>query len=206
MKRQILISFQFFYFINTYSQPSFSLFSGYGKTAFENVAKQSEYLPIDAQLMFGVPILNFGIEASYNITPINYDFQEFYSRRYFKQIKLSQFFIGSVIKINLTCGNFVPYARIGTGLYTGNEKVILAEGEKITAMENGLILKDYKISLKNKLGFNLGGGVNLNLGRYNGLFLEYVYHFISRKENIPGGISFKADNWTFLLGYLINFL
>lgn len=206
MKRLVLISIFSLYLVSIYPQPSFNLFSGYGKTAFKNVANQKEYLSVGAQLMFGVPIFNFGIEASYNLTPIIYDFQNIYIKKNMKQIELNQFFIGSVIKINLTGGGLIPYLRLGTGLYTGKEKVVWIDEEKRTAMVNGMIPEDYNISLENKLGFNFGGGFNLMLSRYNGLFFEYIYHFISRKENIPDGISFKADNWTFSLGYLINFL
>lgn len=206
MKKIILISFLLFHAVDICSQPSFNLFSGYGKTAFKNVNNQKEYLPVGAQLMFGVPIFNFGIEASYNITPIIYDIQDIYIKKNLKEIKLNQLFVGSIVKIKLTKGGLIPYLRAGTGLYTGKELVVLTEEEKRKAKENGIILEDYKISLKNKLGFNFGGGLNLVLDRYNGLFFEYVYHFISRRENIPGGILFKADNWTFLLGYMINFL
>ena len=206
MKKLLFVYFQLFCSINIYSQPSFNLFSGYGKTVFENVTNQTEYLPVGAQLMFGVPIFNFGVEASYNITPIIYDVRDIYNVKNVKRIKFSQFFIGSVVKINLTGGDFIPYIRIGSGLYTGEEKVNWSEEEKKAAMAAEIILQDYKISLKNKLGFNLGGGFNLELWRYSGLFFEYVYHFISRRENIPGSVLFKADNWTFLLGYVINFL
>ena len=190
MKKSILVSFQFFFFITTYSQPSFNLFSGYGKTVFENVTNQADYLPIGAQLMFGVPLLNFGIESSYTLTPIIYNVQDIYTKKELKQLKFNQLFIGSVIKINLARGNFIPYLRMGAGLYTGKGEVEWSEYEKRIAGENEIILQDYKFSLKNKMGFNLGGGFNLNISQFNDLFFEYIYHFISRQENIPAGFSF----------------
>lgn len=156
--------------------------------------------------MFGVPILNFGIEASYSLTPIIYNAQDLYSQNYSKQIEYTQFYIGSVIKVNLTGGSFIPYLRVGTGLYTGSEKVTWGKEAKKIANDSEKILQDYKSSLKNKIGMNLGGGFSLALWRYSGLFFEYVYHIISRQENIPGGLLFKADNWTFSFGYVINFL
>ena len=206
MKILILISLQLFFSKNIFPQPSFNIFSGYGKTVFENVASQEEYLPAGFQLMFGVPVLNFGVEANYSVTPITYNVRNTHTKKDLKQIKFNQFFIGSVIKINLAAGNFIPFFRIGGGLYTGKERVTWYEEPKRTAFENGIILKDYSASFKNRLGVNLGGGFNMELWRYSGFFAEYVYHFISRQENIPGSILFKADNWTFSFGYKINFL
>ncbi len=205
MKISILVSFQFFFFITTYSQPSFNFFSGYGKIIFENVNDRADYMPIGAQLMFGIPLLNFGIEASYTVTPIICNVQDIYMKE-LKQLKFNQFFIGSVIKINLARGNFIPYIRMGSGLYTGKGEAEWLENEKRIDGENGIILQDYKFSLKNKMGFNLGGGFNLNISQFNDLFLEYIYHFISRQENIPGSFHFKGDNWNFLVGYKINFM
>jgi hypothetical protein len=207
VKILLLIFFQLFYLINTFSQPSFNLFSGYGKTVFENVANQAEYLPAGVQLMFGVPVLNFGIEAYYSVTPIMYNVQDIQSKKNLKRIKFKQLFIGSVIKINLATGNFIPFIRVGVGLNSGEERVTWSEEAKRTAaFENGIILKNYNTSLKNKLGINLGGGFNLELWQYSGFFFEYVYHFISSQENIPGSVLFKADNWIFSFGYKINFL
>jgi hypothetical protein len=206
VKKSILISFQFFFFITTYSQPSFNFFLGYGKTLFENVTEQTDYIPAGAQLMFGVPLFNFGIEASYTMTPIIYDIRDTYTKKELKQLKFNQFFIGQVIKINLTKGNFIPYMRMGTGLYTGKGEALWPKNENRAAVENGIIQQDYKFSLKNKMGFNLGGGFNLNISRFNDLFFEYIYHFISREENFPAGFSIKGDNWNFLVGYKINFM
>ncbi len=206
MKKLFLVSFQLFCSINIFSQPSFNLFSGFGKTVFENVENQAEYFPAGIQLMFGVPVFNFGIEANYSLTPIVYDVQDIQSKKNLKRIKFHQFFIGSVIKINLTTGNVIPFLRVGVGLHTGKERVTWSEVAKRTATKNGIILINYKTSLKNKLGFNLGGGFNLKLWQYSGFFFEYVYQFISKQENIPGGVQFKADNWTFSFGYIINFL
>ncbi|MFZ0456180.1 MAG: hypothetical protein WCE54_08675 [Ignavibacteriaceae bacterium] len=206
MKKIFLVLVQFFCSINILSQPSFNLFSGYGKTVFDNAVNQAEYLPAGVQLMFGVPVFNFGIEANYNLTPIIYEVLDIQSKKKLKQIKFNQFFIGSVIKINLAAGNFIPYLRIGAGLYTGKERVTWYEESKRTAYDNGIILKDYKASLKNRLGVNLGGGFNIEIWRYSGFFLEYVYHFISRQEDVPGSALFKADNWIFSFGYQINFL
>ena len=206
MKKIFLISVQLFCSINILSQPSFNLLSGYGKTVFENTANQSEYLPAGIQLMFGVPVFNFGIEANYSITPIIYDVRDIESKKNLKQIKFNQLFIGPVIKINLAWGNIIPYLRIGAGLYTGKERVTWYKEAKRTASADGIILKDYKASFKNRMGANLGGGFNFELWRYSGFFFEYVYHFISRQENIPGSVLFKADSWTFSFGYKFNFL
>ncbi|MEJ2615309.1 MAG: hypothetical protein P8Z35_10135, partial [Ignavibacteriaceae bacterium] len=156
--------------INIYSQPSFNLFSGYGKTVFENSANQEEYLPAGVQLMFGVPVVNFGIEANYNVTPINYNVENIQNKRNLKKIRFNQFFIGSVIKINLAVGTFIPFIRVGAGLYTGNARVTWYEEAKRAAFDDGIILKDYEASLKNKLGVNLGGGFNLELWQYSGFF------------------------------------
>jgi len=206
VKKIFFISIQLFCSINIISQPSFNLFSGYGKTVFENVANQAEYLHAGVQLMFGVPVVNFGIEANYSVTPITYAAENIQGKQNLKKIKYNQFFIGSVIKINLAAGNIIPYIRMGAGLYTGKARVTWYEEVKSTALDDGIILTDYEVSLKNKLGVNLGGGFNLELWRYSGFFFEYVYYFISRRENIPGSVLFKADNWTFSFGYKINFL
>lgn len=188
------------------SQPSFNLLSGYGKTVFESAAVQAEYLPAGVQLMYGLPVFNFGVEASYSITPIIYDVSDTHSKENLKQIKINQFFIGSVIKINLAAGNIIPYIRVGAGLYTGKERVTWFIEAKKTALNNGMILKDYEAPLKNRPGYNLGGGFNFKLWRYSGFFVEYVYHFLSNQENIPGSILMKSDCWTFSLGYQFNFL
>ncbi len=188
------------------AQPSLNIFSGYGKSSFENMISQTEYLPIGAQLMFGVPVFNLGIEASYAAIPFTFNILDRQTQRHIKEIQFNQLYIGSIIKINLAVGSFIPYGRFGCGLYTGKEAVSWNEEEKKAAEVNGIQLLNYKIPLKNSLGFNLGTGFELMFGRYNGLFFEYVYHLISRRENIPDGLTFKANYWVIQAGYKFNFI
>jgi len=191
---------------NIFAQPSLNIFTGYGMSSYENVISQADYLPVGAQLMFGVPIFNFGIEANYAAIPFIFNVKEDQTAKKLKEIKFNQLFIGSVVKINFAEGNFIPFGRIGGGLYTGKEIVKWTEDEKKTAIENGTTLQDYKVPLRNTVGFNIGGGFDFVIDKYSGFFFEYVYHMVSRKENIQNGNSFKANNWVIQAGYKINFL
>ena len=192
--------------IKIYAQPSLNLFTGYGMSSFKNVAHQANYLPVGAQLMFGIPVFNFGIEANYAAIPFIFNVFEGEAGKNVKEIKFQQLFVGSVVKINLTEGNFIPFCRLGGGLYSGKEIIKWTEEEKKRAAEQGINLQDYKVPLKNTIGFNAGGGFDLILSRYSGLFFEYVFHLVSRKENIKDGSTFKADNWVVQAGYKFNFL
>ena len=46
----------------------------------------------------------------------------------------------------------------------------------------------------------MGGGTDIKIGNGSSLFLEFVYHIVSREADAENAESFDANNWAAQVG------
>jgi opacity protein-like surface antigen len=201
------------------AQVSLSLYSGVGRSSFDkNIFgnslasaadfSQAEYIPLGARLTFNLPVLfTFGAEVNYAVAPFTFDVSADVNGQNMKvaELKVHQLLAGVFIKARLLPGPIVPYAKVGAGLISGNVDLNWTDQIKQLASQAGIALQDSSISIKNAVGVNIGGGVEINLSESGGLFGEIVYYFVQREEDIKGAQSFQANSYAFLVGWQFNF-
>lgn len=215
MKKVALFLIIFFPFLFTsQAQTSLSLYSGLGRSSFdENLfgsgtkISQAEYVPVGAQLTFNVLMLSLGAEFNYAAVPYTFDLNFDVNGQNTKvaDLKIHQMFIGAVAKVKLLPGPIVPYARAGLGLISGNADINYTSQIKQLAQQNGQTINDTTLSIKNALGINLGAGIEINFSESGGLFGEIVYYFIQREQDIKGAQSFQANNYALQVGWQFKF-
>jgi opacity protein-like surface antigen len=210
------------------AQVNFSIYSGFGRSSFDkeifkyllsnspifdnyvqlaNIS-QSDYIPIGAQLTYTLPVLfTFGIEANYAAKPYTFDVSAPIGNQNMKvaELKVHQFMIGALAKVRLLPGPVVPYFRAGAGLVSGGIDINWDSQFAQLANQIGIQLPDTSINVKNAVGVNLGGGVDINFSESGALFAEIVYYFIQREKDITGAQSFQANNYAIQIGWRFNF-
>jgi hypothetical protein len=151
-------------------------YSGYSMSAFENQGSAAGTIPLGLSLGFkATPALEIGGEFFYPLG--GYEFE---STQYDVKVKstLNQMMAGAYGRYLLGSGNAKPFLKAGIGYYMGDAKVEAtgypSETEKI----------------KSAVGFNVGGGLQLE----SGMSIGFVYNIITREES-------GMNTWAVLVGY-----
>jgi len=100
---------------------------------------------------------------------------------------------------------FFPYAKVSPGLISSNIDLNWNTQFKQLASQYGHMMQDSTINIKNAVGVNLEGGVEINFGQSGGLFEELVYYFAQREEDIKDAQSFRANSYAILVGWQFKF-
>ena len=97
--------------------------------------------------------------------------------------QISQLYFGGLAKLRIGSGAGIhPYARAGAGLYTGDAKKEYSDEAKLIDPS----LEDEKEDFKSAFGFNLGGGIEIDVSTNTGIFAELVYHMVNRELDMEG--------------------
>lgn len=203
MKKIFCVVFLFAAFPVLQAQTALSVYTGLGRSSYDqnffgqNVDfSQSNYVPLGAQLTFGLPLISLGVEASYAVSPFSFDVNVNNSGTNANvqtgKYSVHQWMYGILGKVRLLPGPIVPYGRLGIDVYSGNADVDY-QGRTLT------------VDFKSTVGFNLGAGVDINFSKNGGLFGELVYHFVSRKEDTQGAQSYQANNYALHVGWQFIF-
>ncbi len=218
MKKFVLIIFMLFScHILLSAQPSLGVFVGYGVSSFDNdlvggvgVESSAGYLPFGAQVGYSLTGLSFGAisflaEFNYSAIPFTYESFEDLAGKNTKtsEIKISQTFIGALVKMKFGTGFFNPFIRVGGGAYLGGVKQEFTEEARNYVQQFGGTLEDGDYDFKTAFGFNIGAGTDIRVGKVTGLFGEFVYHLVSRELDVQGAESKSANNWAIQVGFQI---
>ncbi|MFZ0456663.1 MAG: hypothetical protein WAM24_23140 [Ignavibacteriaceae bacterium] len=219
--KKVLFTFSLFLFIlsSVNAQVALSIYSGVGRSSFDKSIlnnsitdlaefSQAEYIPVGAQLSFSLPfLLTFGADINYAAVPFTFDVNADIAGQNMKisELKVHQLTAGVFVKARFLSGPIVPYAKAGAGLISGNIDINWTDQFKQLASQYGFMLEDSTINIKNAIGVNLGGGVEVNFGESGGLFGELVYYFVQREEDIKGAQSFQANSYAILVGWQFKF-
>lgn len=191
---------------------TFTIFTGVGSSNFnrqelygnnESFA-QSAYIPIGAQLLFGVSIVQFGAEFNYAVMPFSFKISGTNGTE-LAEDEIDQIQFGGVLRVNLMKGPIKPFVRGGAGVYAGDYT------RKFITQNNGTATPaDQTIELNNDFGFNFGAGLSINNG-----FFEFVYHMVDRSTTVPSingagqattqEIKVRGDNWAVQGGVQFSF-
>ena len=192
------------------SNPSLTLgiFSGFGISNFNGQEiygnsdefSQATYVPIGAQLLVGIGIVQFGGEFNYSVMPFSFDISATNGNDVAKD-ELNQIQFGGLVRVNFTKGLVKPFVRGGAGLYAGDLS---------RDFENSQ-LQDQTFELNNDFGFNFGGGLAFANG-----FFEFVYHLVDRSstttttnpatgQTTSQTMEIRGDNWAVQGGIQFNF-
>jgi opacity protein-like surface antigen len=220
MKKVLFTFFLFpFMLLSINAQVAFSIYSGVGRSSFDkNILNnsitdladfsQAEYIPVGAQLTFSLPfLLTFGADVNYAAVPFTFDVsaQVLGQNMKISELKVHQLMAGVFVKARFLPGPIVPYAKVGAGLISGNIDINWTDQFKQLASQYGYFVQDSTINIKNAVGVNLGGGVEINFGQSGGLFGEIVYYFVQREQDIKGAQSFQANSYAILVGWQFKF-
>ena len=172
------------------------VFSGYGRSAFENhiVFSEKKYREQTAQIPGGVQLIYkkkgssriIGAEVGYTVYPFSYDIIEKTTREKKLEREFTQISIGGILglaprKLQIR-GKFVPFLRVGAGRYWEEEKISYMDD--FDSISGGNIIQTES---PKKIGLNLGAGFWLPF-----VTTEFVYHFV-KFEHV-------ANNWSLRLG------
>jgi opacity protein-like surface antigen len=185
------------------AQTALSIYTGLGRSSYDQNffgqdinLSQSNYVPLGAQLTFGLPLVTLGVEVSYAVSPFSFDVNVnnggTTANAQAGKFSVHQLMYGVLGKVKLLPGPIVPYGRLGIDVYTGNADFDY-QGKTLT------------VNIKSTLGFNLGAGVDINFSKSGGLFGELVYHFVSREEDTQGAQSYQANNYALHVGWQFIF-
>lgn len=161
---------------------------GLGYSAFENQQESASYFPIGLQGFYKIGD-NFLVSAVMEYSVGKFEFESQLSSGGKIKTKISQNILGLNAHYVLPIPTLNPFVGTGLGLYTGK-------------IEYG----DYKDDYKPAIGFNLNGGVLVNLNSHMDVMGQFVYHFVSRKADSPNGKSMGMNNWAIHLGVRIHLL
>ncbi|GBD89992.1 hypothetical protein BMS3Abin04_00708 [bacterium BMS3Abin04] len=216
MKRFSLI-FTIFLFSQTiiFSQPSLGVFVGYGASSFDDnfigsSSTSAGYLPVGVQVGYNLTGLAFGslsFLAEFDYSAVPFTFETFGdlngTNTKTSEIKISQTFVGALVKLKFGVGFFNPFIRVGGGAYLGSLKQEFTDDARSFIQQQGQTLEDGDFSFKSAFGFNVGAGTDIRIGKVTGLFGEFVYHIVSRELDIQGAESNSANNWAAHVGIQI---
>jgi opacity protein-like surface antigen len=194
-----------FAFISTNAQPwKVAVFTGYGQTAYENITDQAGYVPIGLQAAYGFENMKWGavtagIEFNYAVAKPTFELQSGGTK--IAEQEVDQMVIAALIKVKFLKKQWNPFVRVGAGMYMGDIKNTMTTTAGQPAPPINL---PSEVKLKSAFGFNIGGGVDYNLSKTGALFLEFVYHIVSREPD-AGGTSSGFNNWAIQLGYQFAF-
>lgn len=173
-----------------------SAFVGYGISLFDKDFPlagvdrgHAGYLPVSLATSWEIrPRTRAGLELAYSVFPFAFD-----DRQGLDQAteKVSQLILGSFARYTLTESVVSPYLRGGLGLYFGQWVVDYRD-------DVGIIDSEY--DFKPALGFNAGMGI---IGDWAGdrfLFLELLYHMVSRELDRSGAQPQNAGNIVIQIG------
>ena len=196
----ILFILLFSIFFSNVNKAQFNLgaFFGYGMSAFENFTDNAGYIPMGLQayysfdkLSFGS--LNFGVEFNYSVVPFTFE----------AKAKIKQMIIAALIKVKFLKASINPFVRLGAGLYTGGSTLEWTDIGRQAAQQQGINPVE-EIKFDSAFGFNVGAGADYKFGKMYGVFLEFLYHIVSRKpENAQE--SGGANNWAVQAGFQVAF-
>ncbi len=159
-----------------------AIFTGLGSSNFNkqelygnnDAFSQSAYLPIGAQVLFGISVVQFGGEFNYAAMPFSFNISGTNGTK-LAEDEIEQIQFGGLVRVNFTKGPIKPFVRGGAGVYAGDYT------RKFTNQNNtGVTQADQKVELNNDFGFNFGAGLSINNG-----FFEFVYHMVDRSINVP---------------------
>ena len=196
-------------FISTSAQPfKLAIFTGYGQSAFENSTSSAGSIPLGLQASYGFENMNWGavtagLEFNYAVVPFTFEQQGTINNQPAKlnDQKFNQMIIAALVKVKfLKKKPFNPFIRVGGGMYTGNVTYEWTDAAKQAAQQAGQTLQD-ELKLKSGFGFNIGAGADYNISKAGALFLEFVYHIISREADVQGAQSSGLNNWAIQVGY-----
>ena len=195
MKKLILILLSVVLFSSAAYSQSLGVFAGYGSSAFddEDLEEQSNYIPVGVHILFGSGgSFEFGAEVDYAVTPFTFEEEGF------GDLIINQLYYGALAKVKFGSGDGMkPYARAGAGMYTGNFEFDYSDELKNLGAE------DIEFEMKDSFGFNVGGGIDINMNATTGIFVEFVYHIVEREVEPGDGIEtepFGANNWALHAG------
>ncbi len=180
------------------SQAQISVFAGYGQSQFgkdfygEGIDfDEASYIPVGAAYQFGVGLFKLGVEVNYSAVPFTYSIE--YLGVEAAELTISQLAFGAFLKYRFSMLKvIVPYVRGGGEYVTGKAKFEW-KGQYAGMEEN--FEEDYK----GAFGFNLGGGVEFNLGVV-GIYGEFLYHFVERELDVDAAEKDSYNNYAFHLG------
>ncbi len=180
----------------SYSQ--ISIFAGYGQSQFgkdfygEGVNfDDAAYIPVGASYQFGVGLFKIGVEVNYSAVPYTYNIQ--YLGVDAADLTISQLAFGGYLKYRFSMLKvIVPYIRGGGEYVTGKAKIEW-KGEYTS------LGSEFEEDYKGAFGFNLGGGVEFNLGVV-GIYGEFLYHFVDRELDVEGATKDSYNNYAFHVG------
>jgi hypothetical protein len=173
-----------------------SAFIGYGISLFDEDFPQAGidrgragYLPVSLTASWAIrPRARLGMELGYSVLPFAFDDREGLDQA---TEKVSQLLIGSFARYTLTGSIVAPYIRGGAGFYLGQWVIDYRDNA-------GLV--DSAYDFKPTLGFNIGAGI---IGDWAGdrlVFLELLYHGVSRELDRSGAQRYGAGNLVIQLG------
>ncbi len=185
----------------TYSQ-SFGLYGGYGLSSFnddffgeEENSEQAGYIPIGAQILFGNGVIGMGVEVDYAVVPFSFSLNDM------GDVKINQLYYGALAKIKMTSQSGIgAFLRGGIGQYTG--KLEFDFSDELNEMG----YEDSETDFKNSVGFNVGGGFEFMFQdtKKNGMFVEFVYHFVDRAIDEEDSEEFNANNYAVHVGFIFG--
>ena len=199
-----------------FAQPSLGVYVGYGASSFDDnliglkTSSSAGYLPVGAQVGYSLTGLPFGslgffAEFDYSAVPFSFEVFENIEGTNIKtsDVKISQTFIGAVIKLKFGVGFFNPFIRVGGGAYLGSLKQEFTDDAINYVQQQGQTLENGDFNFKSAFGFNIGAGTDIRVGKVTGLFGEFVYHIVSRELDVQGASSASANNWAAHVGIQI---
>jgi hypothetical protein len=167
-----------------------SAFVGYGISLFdgdfprEGVERgHAGFLPVSLSASWEIRTsARLGVEFNYSVLPFAFDDREGLNQA---TEKVSQLVLGSFTRYTLTESVISPYLKGGVGIYLGQWVIDYRD-------DAGFVDAEY--DLKPSLGFSAGAGIIADWAGDRFLFLEFLYHLVSRELDISGAKRYKAGN------------
>lgn len=166
------------------SQFTLSAVGGYAMSAFEDQDDAAGALPVGVQVGYKFkPNMIVGGEINMALGGFSWELNQ---SGYKITSTANQTLIGAFGKYYFSEGKYLPYGRVGVGMYTGDgEAKVEYQGQS----------EKQTINIDSAIGFNIGGGVLLP---EKGIFAEFIYHIVSRKAE---GESSGMNYWAIQVGY-----
>jgi opacity protein-like surface antigen len=153
-------------------------YAGYSLSAFEDQGSAAGTIPLGLSLGFkAAPALEVGGEFFYPLG--GYEFESTEANVTIKLTR-NQMMAGAYGSYLLGSGNAKPYLKAGVGYYMGDAKVEQTDYASVTR------------KIKSAVGFNVGGGLQLE----SGMSIGFVYNIVTREKS-------GMNTWAILVGYPI---
>jgi hypothetical protein len=158
-----------------------SVFAGYSMSAFENQGSAAGAIPLGVSLgVKASPELTVGGEFFYPLGGYKFGYTD---SNVHVTSTFTQMMIGAFGKYLVGSGNIKPFLKAGIGYYFGDEKV---EADGYSTVTD---------KVKGAVGFNVGGGIQME----SGLSFGFTYNIVSRE--IISGRKMGMNTWAVLVGY-----